>query len=82
MLMLVNVARNDHNMRATYLDRSSSQRMLAALSMSNQSAAAWFTSADSFDRNCIPAATFTSTNASRSPSTMGFLLFKTNSLIR
>ena len=82
ILFLVMVTLSSRNVDSIYFAGSPSESLLAAMALNNQTAASYFTSADSCDRNALPRETFESTNASHSPSGMGsFLLFKTNSLM-
>jgi len=67
-----------------YLSASVANGMLAAVALSNQTAASYFTSPDTCDRNRVPLDSFETIN-SRSAFPSGitsFLLFKTNSLIQ
>ncbi len=83
ILFLVMVTLSSRNLDSVYFAGSPSENLLAAMALSNQTAASYFTSGDSCERNALTRETFESTNASRSPSGAGsFLLFKTNSLMR
>src|SRR2546422_11677704 len=81
--LLTLVTLNDHSLNSAYLTRSQSNSVLASVALSNQTVASYVTSPDAFDRNPLPSATFESTTASRTASSIGsFLLVKTNSLMR
>jgi len=83
ILLLVMVTLSSRNADSIYFAGSPSESLLGAMALNNQTAASYFTSADSCDRNVLPRETFESTNASHSPSGAGsFLLFKTNTLMR
>src|SRR5258706_11431396 len=83
ILFLVMVTLSSRNVDSIYFAGSPSESLLAAMALNSQTAASYFTSVDSCDRNPLPRETFESTNASHSPSGAGsFLLFKTNSLMR
>jgi len=83
ILFLVMVTLSSRNVDPIYFAGSPSESLLAAMALSNQTAASYFTSADSCERNALSRETFESTNASHSSSGAGsFFLFKTNSLMR
>jgi hypothetical protein len=84
IFLLSAVTFTNRNFSSMYLSASVANGMLAAVALSNQTAASYFTSPDTCDRNRVPLDSFETMN-SRSVSSSSrdsFLLFKTNSLIK
>jgi hypothetical protein len=84
VLLLSVFSFTNRNFSSMYLSASGANGMLAAVALSNQTAASYFTSPDTCDRNRVPLDSFETINSRpASASSMdSFLFFKTNSLIQ